>query len=131
MKILLETKDRNEVIKWMVSTLTERYEYYTSLFKCDNEEMRDFLNGCIKETLCDHRVHLGRGFVENIGNILCNYIFCINCGEGEEQDTYKIIHDEHYHDYFVDNFDWLDWSLWDDYDACLKEACSIFESNVF
>ena len=26
---------------------------------------------------------------------------------------------------------WLDWSLWGDYDACLKEACSIFASNVF
>jgi len=129
MKILLETKDRNEVIKWMVSILTDRYEYYTSLFKCDNEEMRDFLKGCIKETLCDHRVHLGRGFVENIGNTLCNYTFCINCGEGEEEGTYKIIHDEDYNDYFVDG--WLDWSLWGDYDECLKEACSIFESNVF
>lgn len=129
MKILLETKDRNEVIKWMVSILTERYEYYTSLFTCDNEEMRDFLNDRIKETLCDHCVHLGIGFVENIGNILCNYIFCINCGDGEEQGTYKIIHDEDCNDYFVD--DWLDWASWYTYDVCLKEACSIFASNVF
>jgi hypothetical protein len=129
MKILLETKDKNEVIKWIISLLTERYEYYTSLFKCDNEEMRGFLNGCIKETLCDHCVYLGRGFVENIGNTLCKYIFCINCGEGEEEGTYKIIHDEDCDDYFVDG--WLDWSIWDDYDVCLKEAVSIFESNVF
>lgn len=129
MKILLETKDRSKVIKWMISILTDRYEYYTSLFECDNEEMRDFLKGCIKETLCDHCVHLGRGFVENIGNILNNYIFCINCGEGEEEGIYKIIYDEDYNDYFVD--DWLDWALWDDYDVCLKEACSIFANNVF
>ena len=131
MKILLETKDRNEVIKWMVSILTERYVYYTSLFTCDNEEMRDFLNDRIKETLCDHCVHLGNCFVENIGNILCNYIFCINCGEGEEEGTYKIIYDKDggVNGCFVDG--WLDWSLWDDYDVCLKEACSIFASNVF
>jgi hypothetical protein len=127
MKILLETKDRNAVVNWMVSVLSESYEYYTSLFKCTNREMSDFLNGCIKERLCDHSVHLGSGFVENIGNILCNYIFCINCGEGEEEGTYKIIYDGGHNDYFVDN--WLDWSLWDDYDKCLKEACSIFESN--
>ncbi len=129
MKILLETKDRSEVIKWMISILTERYERYKSAFECKNDEMRDFLNGCIKETLCDPCVHLGRGFVENIGNILCNYIFCINCGDGEEEGTYKIIYDEDCNDYFVDG--WLDWSLWGDYDACLKEACSIFASNVF
>jgi hypothetical protein len=131
MKILLETKDRNEVIKWMISVLTIKYEEYTSLFKCDNKEMRDFLNDRIKETLCDHRVHLGIGFVENIGNILCNYIFCINCGEGEENGTYKIIYDGDYNDndHFVDG--WLDWSLWDEYDNCVKEACSIFASNVF
>lgn len=128
MKILLETKDKNEVIKWMISILTKRYEYYTSLFKCDNEEMRDFLKGCIKETLCDHCVHLECGFVENIGNILCNYTFCINCGEGEEEGTYKIIYDEDYNDDFVDG--WLDWSLWDDYDVCLKAACDIFSCNV-
>jgi len=79
MKVLLETKERSEVIKWMVSVLTDKYEEYTSLFECCNEEMKDFLNYCIKETLCDHCVHLGSGFVENIGNILCNYIFCINC----------------------------------------------------
>ena len=129
MKVLLETKDRSEVIKLMFSILTDRYEYYTSLFKCNNKEMRDFLNGCIKETLCDHRVHLWCGFVENIGNLLCNYIFCINCGEGEKEGTYKIIYDGNNNDYFVD--DWVDWSMWDDYDVCLKEACSIFESNVF
>ena len=35
MNVLLETKDRSEVIKWFISILTERYEYYTSLFKCD------------------------------------------------------------------------------------------------
>ena len=126
MKILLETKDRGEVIKWMVSILTERYEYYTSLFQCDNEELRDFLNDHIKETLCDYHVHLGRGFVDNIGNLLCDYIFCINCGEGEEDGTYRIIYDEdgNVKEYCVDG--WLDWSLWDDYDTCLKEACSIF-----
>lgn len=129
MKVLLETKDRNEVINWMVSILTKRYEYYTSLFECSNKELRDFLNDHIKETLCDHCVHLGSGFVENIGNILCNYTFCINCGEGEKEGTYKIIYDEEYNDHFVD--DWFDWSLWDDYDVCLKEACSIFASNVF
>lgn len=129
MKVLLETKDRSEVIKWMISILTERYEYYTSLFECDNEEMRDFLNDRIKETLCDHCVHLGVGFVENIGNILGNYIFCINCGDGEEEGTYKIIYDENCNDYFVDG--WLDWALWSDFDLCLKEALSIFESNVF
>ena len=130
MKILLETKNRNEVVNWMVSILTDRYEYYTSLFKCSNKEMRDFLNDCIKETLCDHSVHLGSGFVENIGNILCNYIFCINCGEGAEEGTYKIIYDGYGNakDYFVDG--WLDWSLWDDYDVCLKEACDIFACNV-
>ena len=129
MKVLLETKDRNEVIKWMISILTDRYEYYTSLFECDNEEMRDFLNGRIKETLCDQRVHLGTGFVENIGNILCNYIFCINCGESEEEGTYQIIYDKERKRNFIDG--WIDWSLWGDYDKCLKEACSIFESNVF
>ena len=131
MKVLLETKDRNEVVKWMVSILTDRYEYYTSLFKCDNEEMRDFLNDRIKETLCDYKVHLGIGFVENIGNLLCNYIFCINCGDGEEEGTYKIIYDEDggVNECFVDG--WYDWSFWDDYDVCLKEAVSIFESNVF
>jgi len=131
MKVLLETKDRSEVIKWMVLILTDKYEYYTSLFDSSNEEIRDFLKDCIKETLCDHRVHLGCGFVENIGNILCNYIFCINCGEGEEEGTYRIIYDKDgdANDCFVDG--WLDWSLWDDYDVCLKEACSIFESNAF
>lgn len=132
MKVLLETKDRNEVIKWMVSILAIKYEEYTSLFNCGNKEMRDFLNDCIKETLCDHCVHLGRGFVENIGNILCNYIFCINCGEGEEKGTYKIIYDEEHNGHFVEwPYGWCDWSLWDDYDVCLKEACSIFASNVF
>lgn len=131
MKVLLETKDRSEVIKWMVLILTDKYEYYTSLFDSSNEEIRDFLKDCIKETLCDHSVHLGCGFVENIGNILCNYIFCINCGEGEEEGTYRIIYDKDgdANDCFVDG--WLDWSLWDDYDVCLKEACSIFESNAF
>ena len=130
MKILLETKDRSEVIKWFISILTDRYEYYTSLFKCDNEGMRDFLNDRIKETLCDCGVHMGIGFVENIGNILCNYIFCINCGEGEEEGTYRIIYDADgsVKDYFVD--DWLDWSFWNDYGICLKEACDIFACNV-
>ena len=128
MKILLETKDKSEVIKWMISILTSKYEEYTSLFECGNEEMRNFLNGCIKETLCDHRVHLGSGFVENIGNILCNYTLCINCGEGEEAGTYKIIYDEEHNDHFVDG--WFDWSLWDEYDVCLQKACSVFVSNV-
>lgn len=130
MKILLETKERSEVIKWMISILTDRYEYYTSLFECKNDEMRDFINGCIKETLCDHCVHLGTDFVENIGNILCNYIFCLNCGEGEEGGTYKIIYDEDgdVNDCFVD--DWFDWGIWTDYDVCLKEACDIFACNV-
>ena len=132
MKVLLETKDKKEVIKWMVSILTERYEYYTSLFECDNEEMRDFLNDRIKETLCDHCVHLGSGFVENIGNILCNYIFCINCGEGEKEGTFTIIYDAdgsvNECECFVDGR--LDWALWGDYDVCLKEACDIFSSNI-
>ena len=128
MKVLLETKDRSEVIKWMVSILAEKYEYYTSLFECDNEGMRGFLNDRIRETLCDYCFHLGIGFVENIGSILCVYDFCINCGESEEEGTYKIIYDEDCNDYFVD--DWLDWSLWDDYDVCLKEACHIFSCNV-
>lgn len=129
MKILLETKDRSEVIKWMVSILTDRYEYYTSLFKCDNEEMRDFLNFKIKETLCDQHVHFGSGFVDNIGNLLCNYVFGIYCGEGEEAGTYRIIDGREGKWNFIDG--WYDWSLWDDYDVCLKEAVSIFESNVF
>lgn len=129
MKVLLETKDKNEVVNLMVSILTKKYEYYTSLFECSNEEMREFINANIEETLCDHCVHLGSGFVENIGNILCNYVFCINCGEGEEEGTYKIIYDEKCNDHFAD--DWLDWSLWDDYDNCVKEACSIFRRNVF
>ena len=126
MKVLLETNDRNDVIKWMISILTDRYVYYTSLFECNNEEMRDFLKGCIKETLCDDCVHMGTGFVENIGNILCNYIFCINWEGGAVGGTYKIIYDEDgsVDDYFVDG--WLDWSLWGDYDKCLKEACDIF-----
>lgn len=113
----------------MISILDDRYEYYKSLFKCDNEEMRDFLNDCIRETLCDPLVHLGRGGVENIGNTLSNYIFCIKLDESKDEVTYKIIHDQDYNDYFVDG--WLDWSLWGDYDKCLKEACDIFESNVF
>lgn len=130
MKVLLETKDRSEVIKWFISILTERYEYYTSLFKCDNEEMRDFLNDRIIETLCDRSVHVGIGFVENIDNILCNYIFCINCGDGEEEGTRKIIYDADgsVNDCFVDG--WLDWSYWSDYDKCLKEACDIFACNT-
>lgn len=128
MKILLETKDRNEVINLMVSILTDRYEYYTSLFECSDGEMKDFIIERIKERLCDHCVHLGSGFVENIGNILCNYIFCINCGEGEEEGTYKIIYDGEHNNYFVDG--WVDWSLWDDYDNCVKEACSIFTKNI-
>lgn len=130
MKILLETKERSEVIKWMISILTDRYEYYTSLFECKNDEMKDFINECIKETLCDHCVHLGTGFVENIGNILCNYIFCLNCGDGEEEGTYKIIYDEDggVNDCFVDG--WFDWRIWTDYDTCLKEACDIFACNV-
>ena len=132
MKVLLETKDRSEVIKWMISILTERYEYYTSLFECDNEEMRDFLNGRIKERLCDNSVHLGTGFVENIGNILSNYIFCINWEGGAVGGTYKIIYDADGSvdddECFVDG--WVDWSLWGDYDKCLKEACDIFACNV-
>lgn len=130
MEVLLETKDRSEVIKWFISLLTERYEYYTSSFKCDNEEMRDFLNDRIKETLCDHSVHMGIGFVENIGNILCDYIFCFNCGEGEEEGTYKIIYDADgsVDDCFVDG--WFDWEFFNDYDVCIKEACDIFASNV-
>ena len=83
MKILLETKDRNVVVNWMVSVMTSKFITYLSLFECSNEEMKDFIIERIKERLCDHSVHLGNGFVENIGNILCNYIFCINCGEGE------------------------------------------------
>ena len=128
MEILLETKDKGKVIKWLVSILTDRYEHYTSLFGCSNEKMREFINDRIKETLCDHCVHLGNGYVENIGNILCDYTFCINCGDGEEEGTYKIIYDEECNDHFVD--DWLDWSLWGDYDTCVKEACSIFEKET-
>lgn len=124
MEILLETKDRSEVINWMVSLMSSKFITYLSLFECSNEEMKDFINDRIKETLCDHSVHLGGGFVKNIGNMLCNYIFCINCGDGEEEGTYKIIYDEDYNDYFVDG--WLDWSLWSDYDLCVEEACSIF-----
>lgn len=127
MKILLETKDRNAVVNWMVSVMASKFITYLSLFECSNEEMKDFIIECIKERLCDNSVHLGSGFIENIGNILCNYIFCINCGEGEKEGTYKIIYDENYNDYFVD--DWLNWSMWGDYDVCLKEACSIFKSN--
>lgn len=127
MKILLETKDRNAVVNWMVSVMTSKFITYLSLFECSNEEMNDFIIECIKERLCDRSVHLKSGFVENIGYILCNYIFCINCGEGEKEGTYKIIYDESYNCYFVD--DWLDWSMWGDYDVCLKEACSIFKSN--
>jgi hypothetical protein len=129
MKILLETKDKNEVIKWIISILTDRYEYYTSLFKCGNKEMRDFLNGCIKKTLCDPGYYLTHGFVENIGNTLSYYIFCINCGEGDEKSAYKIIYDENQKaNYFIDG--WHNWFLFDDYKECLKEACSIFASNA-
>ena len=113
----------------MVSILTDRYEYYTSLFECDNEEMRDFLNDSIKEALCDHHVHLGSGFVENIGNILCNYTFCINCDdESDEEGTYRIIQDTEQNKHFTNG--WYDWSLWDEYDDCLMEACDIFARNV-
>ena len=125
MKILLETKDRNAVVNWMVSVMASKFITYLSLFECSNEGLKDFIIDYIKETLCDHSAHLGNGFVENIGNILCNYIFCINCGEGEEEGTYKIIYDEDYNDYFVDG--WLDWSLWGDYDSCVEEACSVFK----
>ena len=93
MKILLETKDRNAVVNWMASVMTSKFITYLSLFECSNEEMKDFIIERIKETLCDHSVHLGSGFVENIGNILCNYIFCINCGEGEKDGTYRIIYE--------------------------------------
>lgn len=126
MEILLETKDRNEVVNWIVSVMTSKFITYLSLFECSNEEMKDFIIDHIKETLCDHSVHLGSGFVENIGNILCNYIFCINCGDGEEEGTYKIIYDKDgdVNDCFVDG--WLDWSLWGDYNWCVEEACSIF-----
>ena len=126
MKILLETKDRNAVVNWMVSVMTSKFITYLSLFECSNEEMKDFIIERIKETLCDHSVRLGSGFVENIGNILCNYIFCINCGEGEKDVKYRIIYDEDgdVNDCFVDG--WLDWSLWGDYDWCVEEACSIF-----
>lgn len=132
MKILLETKDRGEVIKWMISILTERYEYYTSLYECKHKEMADFINFSIKEVLCDVKTHFGIGFVGNIGNILNNdYVFCINCDEeSEKEGTYRIIYYEDgcVNECFVDG--WVDWSLWDDYDICLKEACLIFESNV-
>lgn len=127
MKILLETKDRNEVVNWIVSVMTSKFITYLSLFECSNEEMKDFIIEYIKERLCDHCVHLGSGFVENIGNILCNYIFCINCGEGEKDGTYRIIYDKDgdVNDCFVDG--WLDWSMWGDYDWCVEEACSIFK----
>ena len=126
MKVLLETKDRNVVVNWMVSVMTSKFITYLSLFECSNEEMKDFIIERIKERLCDHSVHLGSGFVENIGNILCNYIFCINCGDGEKDGTYKIIYDKDgdANDCFVDG--WLDWSLWGDYNWCVEEACSIF-----
>lgn len=129
MKVLLETNDRNEIIKFLVSILTAKYNEYKSMFECSNAEMEAFIVNSIIETLCDTKCYFGTGFVDGIGNILVYnpYIFCVYCGEDCNTPFYKIIYDNECKKYFVDG--WYDWSLWDDYDKCLEEACLIFRSK--
>lgn len=123
MKTILKTKDKNEIINFMVNILHSEYTKYLSLFECKNNEMNNFIKYSVKEVLCDTSCHLGHGFVKNIGNILAeNYNFYFNL----KTETYIIkLNSPNDMASLLDN-NIVNWELWDDYEVCLKEAINKF-----
>lgn len=123
MKTVLKTKNRDEIINFVVNILHLEYTKYLSLFECNNNEMNDFIKYNIKEVLCDTSCHLGHGFVKNIGNILAeSYNFYFNL----KNKTYiiKLNSPNDITPLIGDNI--VNWELWDDYEVCLKEAVNKF-----
>lgn len=124
MKTVLKTKNRDEIIDFMVNILHSEYTKYLSLFECKSNEMNKFIKYSIKEVLCDTSCHFGHGFVKNIGNVLAEgYNFYFNL----KTETY-IIELNSLNDDMIplidDNI--VNWELWDDYEVCLKEAVNKF-----